>query len=132
MISKKTINRTQLGARIEKQAEQWLKDRGVKVVARNFRSRFGEIDMIGLDRNFLVFFEVRYRSREKFGGAAASVDRRKQQKLWKTAEYYLATHHRAAAYPCRFDVVAVSIHNELLDFSWYKSAFSETDRPDAF
>ena len=62
------------GGEAEKQAAHWLTQQGLEVVARNFRCRQGEIDLIMQDGNTLVFTEVRWRSYRSHGGALASVD----------------------------------------------------------
>ena len=95
-----------LGQSAESRAEAFLKARGLKLVARNWRCRFGEIDLVMQDGATLVFIEVRLRSRNDFGGAAASVTPAKQKKLLGTARQYLATLKTLP--PCRFDVVALS------------------------
>ena len=95
-----------LGQSAESRAEAFLKTRGLKLVARNWHCRFGEIDLVMLDGATLVFIEVRLRSRSDFGGAAASVTPAKQKKLLAAARQYLATLKTLP--PCRFDVVALS------------------------
>ena len=72
---------------------------------RNWRCRFGELDLILRDGPALVFAEVRLRSSAGFGGAATSIDRRKQARLAAAAQLYLAGR---PALPCRFDVVLMS------------------------
>ena len=94
---------TKPGARAEQLAAQFLQRHGLKLVESNYRSRFGEIDLILRDKETLVFAEVRQRSSSNFGGAAASIDSRKQQRLILTAQYYLTTLSRIP--PCRFDAV---------------------------
>ncbi|MBK9161457.1 MAG: YraN family protein [Nitrosomonadales bacterium] len=106
------------------QAEQWaaghLQQQGLEPVARNYRGRFGEIDLIMRDGATLVFVEVRLRSNPGFGGAASSIDARKQQRIIRTAQQYLAG--LAHLPPCRFDAV-------LMDDAcgrnaqWLKNAF---------
>lgn len=91
---------------------------GLKLLARNYRSHFGEIDLILQDDETLVFAEVRMRSSKEFGGAAASIDARKQSKLVRTAQHYLAA--LAHIPPCRFDAVLLSPPN---DIEWVKNAF---------
>ena len=95
-----------LGQSAEARAEAFLKTRGLTLVARNWRCRFGEIDLVMQDDSTLVFIEVRLRSRSDFGGAAASVTPVKQRKLLAAARQYLATLKTLP--PCRFDVVALS------------------------
>lgn len=108
------------GARAEVWAEEFLRRQGLKPVARNFRSRFGEIDLIMQDGDTLVFVEVRQRRHAGFGGAAGSIDRYKQQRLISTAQFYLAG--LAAAPPCRFDAVLMD-NAEGCNAQWLKNAF---------
>ncbi|MBI3432513.1 MAG: YraN family protein [Hydrogenophilales bacterium] len=98
--------RSLLGQTAEARAETFLLSHGLKRVARNWRCRFGEIDLIMQDGATLVFVEVRLRNRSDFGGAAASVTLAKQKKLLAAARQYLTT--LKSLPPCRFDVVALS------------------------
>lgn len=105
-------------------AEQWaahyLLQQGLKPVAKNYRGRFGEIDLIMQDGATLVFIEVRLRHNANFGGAAASIDARKQQRVIRTAQQYLASLERTP--PCRFDAVLM---DDVLgkNLQWLKNAF---------
>lgn len=108
------------GAQAELWAAQHLQKQGLKPVAQNYRGRFGEIDLIMQDGTSLVFIEVRLRRNADFGGAAASIDARKQQRIIRTAQQYLAS--LAHIPPCRFDVVLMDDaqgHN----VQWLKNAF---------
>jgi putative endonuclease len=109
-----------LGQSAESRAEALLKTHGLKLVARNWRCRFGEIDLVMQDDATLVFVEVRLRSRSDFGGAAASVTPAKQKKLLAAARQYLTTLKTLP--PCRFDVVALS-GDAAPD--WIKNAFDD-------
>lgn len=105
------------GAQAEQQAARYLKQQGLKPIAQNYRSRFGEIDLIMQDGATLVFVEVRLRRSANFGGAAASIDARKQRRIIRTAQQYLAG--LAHIPQCRFDAV-------LMDDSgvqWLRNAF---------
>jgi putative endonuclease len=108
------------GDRAERIAAEYLQGKGLAVIETRYRSRWGEIDLILRDRDTLVFAEVRLRRSKTFGGAAYSVDRRKQARIIATARRYLAASGEA---PCRFDVV-------LLDdidpprIEWIRDAFS--------
>ena len=94
---------------------------GLQLVERNYRSRYGEIDLIMRDGRTLVFVEVRYRSRSRFGGAEESVDRRKQTRLVLTAASYLREHHLNC--PTRFDVAALKPGSGGPELNWIKGAF---------
>ena len=110
------------GTRAEELAAKYLTSAGLKLVARNYRSRFGEIDLIMLDGETLVFIEVRYRASNKYGGALASVDAKKQAKLSKTATTYLLKHH-ALNQPARFDVLCMSGELSSPIYDWISNAF---------
>ncbi len=86
-------------------AVRHLEAQGYRIVARNVRSKLGELDIVARDRGVLCFVEVRLRRRP--GAAAESVDARKRGRLARAAEQYLASHRLSDA-PCRFDVVGVA------------------------
>jgi len=75
------------GVVAEKKALTYLLDQGLTLLHQNYYCRFGEIDLIMLDQDTLVFIEVRYRNNNKFGGALASINQTKQRKIIKTANY---------------------------------------------
>ncbi|MHB1676171.1 MAG: YraN family protein [Sulfuriferula sp.] len=93
------------GANAEQLAAAYLIRQGLVLVERNFRCRLGEIDLIMREGQTLVFVEVRQRTSQKFGGALASIDSRKQQKLIATAQWYLTRLPRTP--PCRFDALLI-------------------------
>jgi putative endonuclease len=94
------------GDDFEARSAALLESHGLRVIARQYRCRVGEIDLIAVDRQRLLFVEVRARSRRSHGGAAASVDRRKQCKLARCAAFFLSQHPQWSHLPCRFDVIA--------------------------
>ena len=106
------------GAQAEQLAATYLQRHGLTLVQANYHCRFGEIDLILRDRETLVFAEVRQRSRGDFGGAAASIDSHKQQRLILTAQHYLAS--LASIPPCRFDAVLLDGAGNI---DWVRSAF---------
>lgn len=108
-----------IGAAKERLAEAFLIARGLRLVARNQHSRFGEIDLVMREETVLVFVEVRYRRSTRFGTPAATVDARKQQRLILAARHYLHTHPTQLA--CRFDVVAIGAQD---DIQWIRQAFT--------
>lgn len=99
---------TAQGNQAEDRALAYLQRQGLDLVVRNYRCRFGEIDLVMRDAALLVFVEVRQRSSARYGGAAASVGSVKQQRLWRTAEHYLLRFRHPPA--CRFDLVAIDGH----------------------
>lgn len=112
---------TPRGRHAENLAALFLQQQGLKLVARNYRCRFGEIDLIAREGNTLVFVEVRMRASDRFGGAAASITAGKRRKLLRTARHYLAGATRAP--PCRFDALLVSGADNSVE--WLKNAFGE-------
>ena len=93
------------GQAAEAQARAYLERRGLAWVEGNYHCRGGEIDLVMRDGDTLVFVEVRYRRGDRFGGALASIDRRKQARLLHAAAHYLQ--RRAVRAPARIDVVAL-------------------------
>jgi len=93
------------GAASEQAAADFLATRGLKLVARNYRCRGGEIDLILRDGASLVFVEVRERAGSGFGGAVASITAVKQARIRLAAQHYLTRH--GLDLPCRFDAVLV-------------------------
>jgi len=125
-----------IGAQAEMAAARYLRQRGLQLVIQNYHCRFGEIDLILEDGETLVFAEVRLRNNNDFGGAAASIDARKQRKLISTAQHYLTK--LAHIPPCRFDAILMklpdisvtALNTDFLfkfrdaDIEWIKNAFS--------
>lgn len=121
----RSFNKRELGNQLEAFACKQLENAGCKIIETNFSCKLGEIDLIVRDQQALVFVEVRYRKNASFGGASASVDRRKQTKLIKTANFYLQKHNLSNKEWCRFDVFALQGGSEQLEFNWIKNAFGE-------
>ena len=111
------------GRKAEVRALQWLIKNQLKLLSSNYSCRFGEIDLIMLDCSILVFIEVRARSSLKFGGAAASVNKQKQQKIITTAKHFLLCNSKYKLSTCRFDVVAFETSSAESAPVWYKDAF---------
>ncbi|MDQ7857481.1 MAG: YraN family protein [Armatimonadota bacterium] len=100
--------RTQLGLAGEQAAAAWLAARGYEILARNARTRFGEIDLVARQGALVVFVEVKSRSSAAFGHPAEAVAGRKQRRLAHLAAAFLAGHGLAGS-PARFDVIAVHL-----------------------
>jgi putative endonuclease len=115
-----------VGSNAERWALDYLVRRGLRKVARNFRSRGGEIDLVMLDDECLVFIEVRYRKSSSFMTPATTVDSRKQRKILRTAALFLSRHGRYANRTIRFDVVAIT-GEEQRRIDWVRDAFRPTD-----
>lgn len=108
------------GQNAERQAEAFLRKKGLKLLARNFKKPFGEIDLIMQMEDTIVFVEVRSRKNPFFISPLESVDKNKQRRIIKTAKVYLQDYPFMA---CRFDIVAI------LDecIQWVPNAFFEDD-----
>ena len=111
------------GADAEQAAADHLGRAGLSLLARNYRSRHGEIDLVMQEGAVLVFVEVRYRARSDYGLPAETVDRRKQARLRATAEHFLQRRARRCNSPCRFDIVAVTPGREGPRVEWLRDAF---------
>jgi putative endonuclease len=109
------------GESAEARAAAFLEGRGLRIVARNYRCKFGEIDIIAQSGATIVFVEVRARSSDTFGGAAESITAAKRKRLLATARHYLAQLGLDPA--CRFDVVLLS--GDVPRIDWITDALQE-------
>jgi putative endonuclease len=108
------------GADAEDLALRHLQLHGLKTVTRNWRCRGGEIDLVMREGETLVIAEVRKRSSEAFGGAAASVDARKRGRIIQATQLFLAKHPQFSDAPLRFDVLTL---DQADNIQWLKAAF---------
>ena len=92
----------------------WAKDRGWVILERNYRCRFGEIDLIARDGGILIFAEVKTRNTDRFGTGREAVDYRKQCRLHKTAAYYLACNPKIKSHT-RFDVIECNLNKAAVE-----------------
>ncbi len=123
MANRAPFTTTHTGHAAESAACRHLEDQGLTLLGRNYRSPFGEIDLIMRDDISLVFVEVRQRRSEQFGTPAETVDARKQAKLRATAEYYLQRHPQESQKPCRFDILAITDDARGQRIEWLRDAF---------
>jgi len=122
--AKAVIRTPNSGDAAEALAAAYLVRQGLRLVARNWRVRGGEIDLVCTDGATLVFVEVRLRRSRAYGGAAASITAAKQQRLIVAARHYLQRHPRSARdRPCRFDAVLLETLSEA-GLQWVKDAFT--------
>ena len=108
------------GAEAEDLALTYLQRQGLRLRARNYTCRLGEIDLVLMDGTTLVFVEVRQRSHRSFGGAAESITARKRDKIIATARHFLARQPTLPA--CRFDAVLIDGDGRI---EWIRDAFGE-------
>ena len=122
---------TERGRRAEDAAQKYLIDRGLALVARNHRCRFGELDLVLIDDGTsdigtLVVAEVRARNARgyahRYATAAESVDRHKQNRIVMATRHLLRCYPRLNAYPVRFDVLTINLKNE--EIEWIRNAFT--------
>ncbi len=120
MISQ--LLRAMRGQQAEHSAEAHLSRAGLQTLARNWRARGGELDLVMRDGEMLVFVEVRARSSAAFGGAAGSITASKQRRVINAAKQFLMKHQEHVEREARFDVVSFEKDGRL---SWLKAAFEE-------
>ena len=113
------MNRRREGSIREHLAAAYLAEQGLEILERNYRADRGEIDLIAMDRDTLVFAEVKYRKDGRMGLPEEAVTAAKQKTIRRTAAAYLAAHAGCGGYPCRFDVIAV-LGDEI---TWIRNAF---------
>ncbi len=111
------------GTHWEKAAENFLRKQGLKLLQRNFSSRFGEIDLIMEDEKTVVFIEVKYRKSNRHGSGADAVTFHKQGRISRTAAWYLAKNPYRAESVCRFDVVSIDPKKGDQGIAWIRGAF---------
>jgi len=113
------VNRSAVaGQNAEQAAASFLASRGLEILARNYRSRWGEIDIIAADNGEIVFVEVKYRRSSRFGRALASITNNKKRKIGLTALDFLS-HHPHCEHNIRFDIITIE-----KKLTWIKGALS--------
>ena len=118
------VSSTARGTQSEDIACAYLCKQGLEVLSRNFRTRFGEIDLIMNDGDCVVFVEVRSRRRGGWVSPIESVDVRKQRRLLASAEVFLHRLRNSVEPPCRFDVIGIIGDGKHLNIEWIEDAFS--------
>lgn len=112
------------GLRYEDRARRYLEDRGLWLLAQNYRRRGGEIDLVMRDASRICFVEVKYRDSTAYGGAASSISRAQQRRIVTTALHYLALHRELSKLAPRFDALLIQ---RLADggerIEWIQNAF---------
>ena len=110
------------GLRLERSAERMLRRRGLRTLARNYERRTGELDLVMLDGDTLVFVEVRFRGAGAWTSGIGSIDQRKRQRIARTAELYRRDHPEHSLRGVRFDVVSGSRGNYRIRWDWIRNA----------
>lgn len=105
VMAKGKENYRKTGTVYENKAVLFLKEKGYRILERNFYTRFGEIDIIAMDGDYLVFAEVKYRKGSYRGAALEAVTPAKQRRIIQSARYYMYKKYYREDVPCRFDVI---------------------------
>lgn len=111
------------GVWAEKKALEFLESNGLKPLQTNYHGPGGEIDLIMMDNNILVFIEVRYRSKNNYIHAIETIDQKKCMRIINTGQHYLQTHLNKSDNTCRFDVVVICGEINKPEIGWIKNAF---------
>lgn len=101
------MNTRKKGTRYEEQAGVFLNANNIRDITYNYRTRYGEIDIVGYDGDVLVFFEVKYRRTTDAGYAAEAVDMRKRYRICRVSDHYMMMNHISADTQVRYDVIAI-------------------------
>ena len=119
------MDRRELGQSAEDIAARFLTAQGATILLRNYRRRLGELDLVAQLGDALLIVEVRTRSSERYGGAAASVGFRKRQRILRASQQLLQQHRELARLPARFDViVVVDAAGKQPQVEWIQHAFA--------
>lgn len=119
VVFSEEISRRARGRRGEEEAVRFLEEKGLRILERNFHDRDGEIDIIALEKDVLLFIEVKYRTSRRFGNPEEAVTAEKQRNICRTALYYLYKTRRGTQVPMRFDVISVTDRG----IRWIRDAF---------
>lgn len=117
------VNRRRQGTEYETIVASVLEKYGYRILKRNYWCRYGEIDLIALDKDELVFIEVKYRSKGEHGNPEEAVDQRKRQVICRVADDFLMKHQEYGNYQIRFDVAAVlgttlHVYKNAFEYQW--------------
>lgn len=122
------MNQREKGKAYEEQAARYLAEHGFVLLEKNFRSRQGEVDLIGFHENCLVFVEVKYRKSASAGLPEEAVGSQKQSRICQASDYYRLTHPEEEGRQIRYDVVAICGE----EICWHQNAFPYTRRGRAY
>lgn len=124
-----TYSKSKIGALAEKLAQEYITKLGMNIIDKNFRTKFGEIDIIAKDQEEYVFIEVRSKSYTNFGLPEETISKKKQEKIINMAKWYLKSKQVTNSISCRFDVIAIvfTIKDGCLQpkINYIKNAFTE-------
>ena len=117
----KKQSNTQKGKCGEEIAAEFFEKQGIKIIAKNYRTKFGEIDLIGFDKSTIIFIEVKLRSNDNFGSPVEAVTQAKLKRIYNSALWYISEHK--SNYDYRFDVIAIRKDNikRCYHLEWFKN-----------
>ena len=112
-----SLNKRRIGTFYEEAVSEYLKSHGIDILQKNYRCKYGEIDLIGKDGETTVFFEVKYRKNYQYGNPLEAVTKQKQRTICKCAAFFCYNHKNVRE--IRYDVIGV-LDEEII---WIKNAF---------
>lgn len=119
------MNKRETGSYYENLACEYIVENGAKIIARNFRSKKGEIDIVARDGKYLSFIEVKYRTTSRFGEPEEAVNPHKQKIICRVSDFYRRRYGIGDNCPIRYDVVAIKVdETSAIHIIWHKNAFS--------
>lgn len=118
------MNKKELGQRAEDLACEYLLRQGLMVLERNFYIRGGELDIVAMEGETIVFVEVRSKSKGNYGLPEETISEKKRQFLYRAAEQYLIKQEYTDK-NCRFDVISVLFQERKTVVKWFKDAFRQ-------
>jgi len=106
------LRKQKLGSKGEQLATKFLQNKGYRIIARNFKARYGELDIIALQNATLVVIEVKTRIGNQYGSPEEAITPRKLHEVTKTFEYFILLHPEFEPFPLRIDLVAILLNEE--------------------
>lgn len=103
----KKLNKRKIGTDYEEMAAKYLVEQGYEILERNYRNKFGEIDIIATRQNIVAYIEIKYRSTSQYGDPLEAVDVRKQRRISKVAMVHYLYRYPHKDKQCRFDVIGM-------------------------
>ena len=113
----------EIGDKFEGIAQKHLSSSGIKILQKNYLCKFGEIDIIGIDGEVVIFCEVRAKSNIEFGRPEETINQKKQLRIRKAASKFLQATPQYSNSLCRFDVISIIFNDQNLQINWIRNAF---------
>lgn len=117
-------NKRAVGSMYEDMAVKYLVSQGHTIIKRNYRTSYGEIDIISKDNSTLVFTECKYRKNSAYGLSIEAVDIRKQKRISRVALFF-CTKYGYTSLPCRFDVIGIDKDNEITHIKMHLTMYKD-------